>query len=369
MVLRFVSSFAAFALALFSGLSAAGPLDSLAPGHWYRIPHSKLIRAAPHPAPPGIIGPRAVVDAWSGGAFDSLAERMIIWGGGHADYSGNEVYAFDLSTLKWSRLTDPSSDVGGDIKTGLYPDGKPRSAHSYNSLQYDPKINCLLVMGLAATYRTSGNSYRVFTFNLKTRDWDHDFPKIPRLAGHTLSAITAYDPATGKIWYHGSSEGRLYAYDPEKHSWAGPYGKQFLSIYATAAIDPERHLLVAVGGYGKRPQAFAWNLGDPGRPLNLIPRSTGDKRLERVAAPGFVYDSKIGKFVGWHGGPDVYVLDPGTWHWEKISPASPDAMAPGKPNRTGTYGRFRYVASKDLFILVNAASQDVYVYRLPSTVR
>jgi len=46
--------------------------------------------------------------AWSGGAFDTTRDRLVVWGGGHADYPGNELYVFDLGTLRWQRLTDPS---------------------------------------------------------------------------------------------------------------------------------------------------------------------------------------------------------------------------------------------------------------------
>ena len=38
--------------------------------------------------------------------------------------------------------------------------------------------------------------------------------------------------------------------------------------------------------------------------------------------------------------------------------AGPDA-------KNGTFGRFRYIPSKDRFILVNSVKQNVFIYRLP----
>ena len=47
------------------------------------------------------------ITAWTGAAFDKRRQRLLVSGGGHNDYGGNEVYAFSLMDLKWLRLTDP----------------------------------------------------------------------------------------------------------------------------------------------------------------------------------------------------------------------------------------------------------------------
>ena len=67
-------------------VAAAHPLDSLPPGHWYEVPNSKLTSVNPCPdvfCPPGTI--TAVMKAWSGGAFDTTRDRLLVWGGGHRD--------------------------------------------------------------------------------------------------------------------------------------------------------------------------------------------------------------------------------------------------------------------------------------------
>src|SRR5262249_18906655 len=75
-------------------------------------------------------GPNAIMAAWSGAALDTVSESLLVWGGGHGDYGGNEVYAFSFDTLTWSRKSDPSS-VAGYAGEGIYADGAPASRHTY----------------------------------------------------------------------------------------------------------------------------------------------------------------------------------------------------------------------------------------------
>jgi len=42
---------------------------------------------------------------FSGGILDTKRDRMLIWGAGHNDYYGNELYAFNLQDFTWDRKT------------------------------------------------------------------------------------------------------------------------------------------------------------------------------------------------------------------------------------------------------------------------
>ncbi|VAX31187.1 hypothetical protein MNBD_NITROSPIRAE01-230, partial [hydrothermal vent metagenome] len=66
----------------------------------------------------------------------------------------------------------------------------------------------------------------------------------------------------------------------------------------SAAIDPVRRLMVAVGW---EDTMVYWDLDNPGRGAIAAPTSGGTS-FEGVQAPGFVYDPVIKKFVGWGGG-------------------------------------------------------------------
>ncbi len=85
-----------------SGWSQApsNPIDRLNPGEWYRVPNSHLSAVLPNPIPAGNTGPPSLMIAWNSGAYDTTRDRLLIWGGGHKDYSGNELYAFNVNSLR-----------------------------------------------------------------------------------------------------------------------------------------------------------------------------------------------------------------------------------------------------------------------------
>jgi hypothetical protein len=213
----------------------------------------------------------------------------------------------------------------------------------------------------AVAYGPNASSWpKVDAFSLSNNSWSRkaDNPG----GGYLLGASSAYDSATGTVWSVPSGSGRLSQYNPVSDVWK-TYASSGLEIYATAAIDPNRHILVAVGGYAGKRQIYVWDLDHPGN-APTMPSTSGDRTLETEGAPGFVYDPISDKFVGWRGGADVYVLDPDSWVWSKVSPASGNTVVPTAANSRGTYGRFRYIPSKNAFIVVNSIDENVYVYKL-----
>jgi hypothetical protein len=62
-----------------------GVLDRLTAGQWLELPDSRLIDVAPRTSPGGST---LKVMTWSGGAYDSRRDAMLVWGGGHSDYAG-----------------------------------------------------------------------------------------------------------------------------------------------------------------------------------------------------------------------------------------------------------------------------------------
>src|SRR5262249_16811852 len=75
------------------------------------------------------------------------SDSLIVWGGGHSDYAGNEVYAFNLATLSWTEVTNPSSTAGGD-NNGVLSDGTPVSRHTYDGMTF--------ISGTNQMFETSG---------------------------------------------------------------------------------------------------------------------------------------------------------------------------------------------------------------------
>ena len=82
------------AIALAPVLCLAGGLpDGLG---WHELPNTQIRPLCPSDALyPGISGNTccdSVIIAWGGAAFDVVGNRLLITGGGHGDYAGNEVY-------------------------------------------------------------------------------------------------------------------------------------------------------------------------------------------------------------------------------------------------------------------------------------
>ena len=349
-------------LATMSAAAAPSPLQRLEPGQWYEIPNSALRAAATRRGAPASV---RKITAWSSAAFDPQSDRLLVWGGGHEDYAGNEVYAFNLGTLEWTRLSEPSRPdrEGGDS----YADGAPRSRHTYDYLEFLPTQRRLVSFGGAALYPRGGaQTRRISEFDPENGTWVTGRRRDVPPGGSMIGAHARLDPASGDVFFVPGQRGALARYSPSEDRWRDGWAPVFVRVHATAALDPKRRLMVLIGSGTDKPQAIRWHLDRPGPSTDLRTVTSGDKDIERAYAPGFDFHAPSGRFVAWSGGTDVYVLDPDDWRWTRHAPAPGNAADPGPPLSTGTHGRFRYVLGRDLFVLMNGVNRNVFVYRLPT---
>jgi hypothetical protein len=352
---------------LATGIAAAGPIDTLEPGHWYMVASSRLqdVRAVPptvtqthYNSYQGTIGVSGVMRAWSGATYDTSRDRLVVWGGGHTDYGGNEVYAFDINALAWQRLTLPSE---GPYDRVQLSDGRPGALHTYDGLEYiPPPVDRMFARG--SGYFTTGNgSNATWFFNFGAREWQR-MANVPESA---VQQLAAYDPVSGLVFDHGINA--MYAFNPATNQWttAGDTGAgSWYEGNLTMTVDPKRRKIVAIG-QGK---AFVWTINSNGTVSTRSLLSTsGATEILNPGAPGFVYDPVSDRFVAWSGGAAVYTLNMDTRVWTKVNPASGNSVVPtGVTAAGGTFGRFQYIPSKNAFIAVNATDQNVYLYKLSS---
>lgn len=341
--------------------SYANAIDDLQPGHWYEVPNSKIRDVVPSPEPPGIQGPAGIVNAWNGGAYDTNRDRFIVWGGGHQAYGGNEVYTFDINTLEWTRAWGPSPSIPAPDNTACattYSDGNPSSRHNYDGQEYiPPPIDKFWFAG-GSIYCGGGNSARdAWWFDFGTLKWtQRASPPVSTFAD--LELVAAYDPVTGHVFFSFPNN-PLAEYDPATNSWQtrgdqGPgYGR------SAAAIDWTRRKLVAIGGGS----LYFYTLNPSG---TLVRQSLNTSGATEIVSgrPGLEYDPVSDRLVAWNGGQYVYTLNLDTSVWTKVSPAPTNTVVPTAGASSGTYGRFRYVPSKNVFIAVNSIDQNVFVYKL-----
>jgi hypothetical protein len=108
--------------------------------------------------------PTAVIRCWSSFAWDSARSRLILYGGGHANYDGNEVYIFDGQTRQWSLAFHASDVVEYDDASSEYvtvdgPLHSPVSAHTYDNNAYLQVLDRFITFGGAAAH--TGGPYMV----------------------------------------------------------------------------------------------------------------------------------------------------------------------------------------------------------------
>ncbi|MBK6552342.1 MAG: hypothetical protein IPP18_17290 [Rhodocyclaceae bacterium] len=338
----------------------------LGPGVWYEIPSSQLEQVA-YPWPANVIttkngvGFKAVIGNWSGGAYDTRRDRLLIWGGGHFAYAGNEIYGFDLGHLRWQRLSEPSLEIDLDYRAGddIYIDGKPRSNHTYGSLQYVPVVDRFCSFGTSANFPASRGGPTTWAYDFSAGKWERKSPA----PGFGFGTSSAWDPVTQRIWIRlNGKEGMLAEWDPVKDHWtARARGLEHKTWFdQSAAIDPLGRRYVAVGGGKIR----TYDLSSPGSIIQRDIRTSGPQDIVAATNPGFEYDPIIDKFVGWNGGADIFTLDPETWQWQRLPPAASNRTRPTPAAKNGTFGRFRYVPSRNVYVVVNSVRENVYIYRL-----
>lgn len=345
-------------MSFFSATVYGGPIETLNPGEWYQVPNSHIRSVLPNPLPPGN-GPESIVGAWNGGAYDTKRDRYIVWGGGHNDYGGNEIYTFDINTLAWSRTWGPSPNIpptNGPCNL-TYPDGNPVSRHTYDGLEYLPTVDKFWILGGSLYCGGGGAGGDSWVFDFAVQRWTRmaDFPSSAQ-----LEMVSGYDPLTGHVFVNGpASSNSLLEYNPMSNTWINRNGDG-VGYHKVAAIDPWRRKMVAIG----EGIAYVYNLTASGTILRQNLNTAGATEILSAYYPGFDYDPVSNRLVAYSGGAFVYSLNLDTNVWTKISPAASNTVTPTPQAGSGTYGRFRYIPSKNAFIVVNSIDEDVYIYKL-----
>ena len=79
----------------------------------------------------GGVTARLEIMAYSGGWYDPEHHQFCIFGGGHYNYSGNEVWCLDIATLSWKEMYPP--DV---VTTPPYDGGDQGAYNNFDNKKY-----------------------------------------------------------------------------------------------------------------------------------------------------------------------------------------------------------------------------------------
>jgi hypothetical protein len=323
-------------------------LDALQPGQWMELPNTKIRSVLPATPQQGYAP--YLVQAWNGGTVDTARSRLIVWGGGHADYWGNEMYALDLATLTIKLIVQPSSRTADANCTSALPDGTPTSRHTYDGLTYMGHSDRMFAV--SGSLSPCGFGERAtWTFAYSTGAWQKMLPA----GGPTtdFGTMAVYDALTKSVYVKDQTD--FYSYSMETNA----YRKlntvaQAVDYHLSAAIDTKRRKFVMIGD-GVKVIDLATN-----QMVTLATTNTPTLATSKQS-PGVAYDPVADRIVAWHGGGQVWALNLDTGAWTQVaSTAGPTATAPTQ----GTFGRWGYVPQYKVFALINDIDQNAWVFRL-----
>lgn len=355
-----------------------------------------------------------IIGAWSSFAWDASRSSLIIYGGGHANYGGNDVYMWNGSTLLWERAALPSlitmTDVEPGYRYGFAADGAfnaPASAHTYDNTVFLKASNRYLTFGGAA-YGT-GSTYLKDngdgTFG-RTGPYLFDPSRADgnKVGGTTGSGV---NPATegGSMWqnrdslypepgvqkprsfvdgfsdstvvngkdviYVGGAQGGtamdLYRYtihdlnDPSQDTWEliGVNWNPLQTGDSSGALDSSRGIFARTGDASN--PFLIWDVSKSGggnRDMVVVPTDlSGGMAPSNFRGYGFAYDPVRQRFVVWGGGGDVWALTPPDGDTVVATGWTIDllgylpATAPGAIDTSGgVLGKWQYAPDLDSFV-------------------
>jgi hypothetical protein len=315
---------------------------------WYQLPDSKMQSVCPSNGFNGYDYKFAdncgsVTEAWGSAAFDDTRNRLVIWGGGHSDYSGNEIYTLDVNDLKFKRLTDPAPPPpANDCPEALANGAQPNSRHTYDGITYMKNSDRLFAIGgsKATCGYMSGSTW---TFDFKAMKWQQMNP---------TGSEVAHDPNTGVVFVHDGTS--FYSYDFAKNAYTTLIKDAPIDYHLTGTIDTKRQKMVMIG-HGEQ-----WVIDISGKGYKMEKLgSTGGSTVIDGTSPGLTYDPSEDRILSWDGGNSVFALNMDTKAWAQVTYPN----GPGAAIENGTNGRWAYVPSLNGFLVVNEAKNNAYTFK------
>lgn len=345
-------------------------------------------------------------------AWDSTRGNLMLFGGGHASYVGNEMYLWQGVTGTWTRGSLPSRlTFGGGATHYVVDDAAPQSAHTYDNANYLPVNDRFLSFGGAAFNTGSGWQTRDGNGNpVAAGPWVYDPSKadankvggtdgsgyLPTtlggqmwanragqstgtFGGSSVDGSSAYRTENGKdVVYvtrdsNASGFPKLYRYEAghyaqgELDRWdVVATSRKASSAQTSAAIDTTNNLYVRISN---RADGYDLGLGvwDLDRASASDPAATGDtfvelmlngQRFETNREFGIAYDEDSGHFVLWDGNERgaVYYTAPALDAdgnvlptWSVIKAPSTTTSQPAGNFANGVLGKWLYIAELDAF--------------------
>lgn len=349
-------------------------VKNMTSGTWKRLPvKNDISDVYPQPNNPNCPqdSPGSVVGAWSGGAASD--EALYIFGGGHADYCGNELYRFNFSDLSWQRITEPSAYKECPSGACETVDGTPTSVHSYDAVQWIPYLNSLWA-GPGSGWKGGQITTQSFLFSVDKSQWT-PLERVPI----KQAIVSEYDPVTGLILI-GSRGGTMTALDP----LTGEYYKSGKYIgptfgFTSASFDFHRRLFISLNKtYLALSDLSQVNWEDTSSPtpaarVQFTYAMQGEEKIEFYPPNrdtsesgwrwGLIYDPRRQLFLAWEGYGEIWMLDPESWVWTKVQDNTIGDLPQARSGHKGIFGRWQYLNKYDVYLGYPSRDQSLWVFK------
>jgi hypothetical protein len=347
-------------------------------------------------------GSTSILSVWCSTTFVpwlGALGSILVFGGGHGDYLGNEVYRYDLATRLWSRILDPfdipvsyalgaqatSEDDGpfagngvADKLYGEYFTDDSKSAVVPGQLCPPHTYANILAVPPDAAGNDNGWLVMMSNFSKQSHKLDLDNPS----AG--WARFGEFFTVTGKV----ESPGYGFAiYDPLRKriaefpftNGAQPYAYSYSLPDGAVTWFPTQYIeaYYGVGYYASADDLYLMMRADKASVFLIHDPKTGNKVIP--ATSGTAPADNTGGTVGWidstrqlyywpGSGTQVYFLTApanpltGTWVWAARdfggdAPALPDTTWP-------MYKRLHYVEAKNALVHVGSTLGPVQIWKL-----
>jgi hypothetical protein len=350
----------------------------------------------------GRVGFSAITEAWNGAVLATRfgdSGSLIVFGGGHNNYFGSDVHAFDLATREWRRISDGFTrgcaedyGAGAFYSNAEYPDGSPLPPHTYGYVQYDAVGNDYLILKGNSELGSNVKAVAIpHMFNLDLARWRRG----PQHAFAILNSggFTTWDASRRVLWGHSGDDGGGNAFigfypdgvnaDGTFGRWGALYSNKFPGVanHNAMQIDPMRDIIVVL--VHARDALYAIDPAHPEAPAAPL-RSTGARpRVTEYAALEYAPNLDRLVYYSAQNGAAVYkiaapegsswsALTTREWEWTLCARDELDPIADAKGrshhgrNWRHTFGRFRVASwgGIDVALLIRHVDTPVYALRL-----
>lgn len=332
-----------------------------------------------------------VMTDWGGGAYDTSRHRMMIFGGGHLGYGGNEVYALDLAANGGStaprgvyRLTNPCptwTQNNDPICTN-----KPNSRHTYFGLVYSVARDAFVIFdgGMYGSAVNTGNI--VWSLDLSTLPALNETTHVPNdttakpstetwsqrgsitnVSGQDVNGIA--DPGATMV----ARSGHFYMGNQHTVIDYNDTTGAFVGSTLTDTMNGTSYYAIWV--YNSRTPNLIWHVGKgefekldvtTGVHTAVSPASVTGCTFSTVtnaAGPSVAYDTNRNILVFWLGGGVVYEWTPAASGGTCVARSFTNSFGCATWDSNMIYGRWAYDPTYNVFVAWSNATANACIWR------